>query len=121
VRSLGYRWEILPASTLLYRQHASNSFGARKGFAALTKRLQMIKGGWMREQVLVTADLIEQCSDVTPLVSKYKKWILTPSLANKLALFLSAPNLRRRRLDALVLATLFITGLFWPKTSAEKL
>lgn len=120
-RSLGYSWEIMQESTMLYRQHASNSFGAHKGLSALTKRLRMIRGGWMREQVLATAELVERCcGETTPLVNKYRKMIQAPSLGNRIALFLGAPRMRRRRLDALVLAGLFLSGLFWSKTSTDQ-
>lgn len=48
----GFNWFIDPSSTLLYRQHQSNSFGSRSSLPQLLKRASLISSGWYLSQVL---------------------------------------------------------------------
>lgn len=113
-RGLGYRWEILPESTMLYRQHDSNVVGARKGLRAAVKRFNLIRQGWVHGQVQAILDLVERCCpdmDVAGIRSATAK----PSLRNRIKLCLLVQHLRRRFIDRCFMMFLFASGLFWPK------
>jgi rhamnosyltransferase len=113
-RGLGFRWEIMSTSTMLYRQHATNAFGSRKGLSAILKRINMIRQGWMHEQVSATIDVVEKSCPMTD-VSKIKTLISNPTMANKIKLSVLALKFRRKKLDSIVLSALILSGLFWPK------
>lgn len=57
-RNNGFRWYIDAASSMEYRQHTSNQFGANKGVSALLSRCKRIRNGWWFNQVKLIERLI---------------------------------------------------------------
>lgn len=56
-RSWNEPWVFDPLPTLHYRQHGSNEIGARSGMYAIARRLQLIRAGWYRHQVIAASHL----------------------------------------------------------------
>jgi len=50
-RENGYKWHILPYSTLDYRQHSNNQLGVNSGIVASLNRLQKFNNGWYFDQI----------------------------------------------------------------------
>jgi len=119
-RSLGYSWKILPASTLLYRQHSTNVVGARIGLGAILKRFDLIREGWVYHQIQAVIDLVERCSPIVD-ADKIRDTISQPSLMNRVRLCFMARHLRRKFADRCFMIFLFGSGLFWPKCTNKKL
>lgn len=59
-RANGYRWVIDDWSSMLYRQHLGNQWGANSGWRAFLFRIQKVAGGWGFEQSALTAQLAGQ-------------------------------------------------------------
>ncbi|RYF50213.1 MAG: hypothetical protein EOO38_06200 [Cytophagaceae bacterium] len=51
-RSQGLNWFRDPAAGIMYRQHASNLYGARRGWADVIAKFRMTRSGWYREHIL---------------------------------------------------------------------
>ncbi len=58
-RSRGHAWQIDPMVVLDYRQHDRNVVGAHWGIRASWYRLQQVRRGWYRRQVLAVADSVD--------------------------------------------------------------
>lgn len=58
-RHQGLKWFIDPNYKLLYRQHTDNQVGINKGWRANLKRLNLLRNGWCRQQVITIAALID--------------------------------------------------------------
>ncbi|MBL1320400.1 MAG: glycosyltransferase [Methylophaga sp.] len=57
-RSKGFRWFIDPEYQLLYRQHDANQVGVNTGWSAIAKRLNLLRNGWYKKQVMLTSELV---------------------------------------------------------------
>ncbi len=102
VRAHGGSWWIDATSTVWYRQHASNEFGANQGVAAAMSRWQRLTGGWYRDQVLAIATFVGQCR------SEPIQCLQRLNVADRLALLTFVPQLRRRWRDRFFLAVAFL-------------
>ncbi len=51
-RSQGLNWFRDPAAGIMYRQHASNLYGARRGWADVIAKVHLTRSGWYREHIL---------------------------------------------------------------------
>ena len=56
-RANGFKWYIDKTPTMLYRQHASNQFGANFGVMAYLHRAEDLFHGWLIEQSVLIANL----------------------------------------------------------------
>lgn len=56
-RSNGFRWFIDPQSSMQYRQHDKNQFGANTGWSSLIARYRLIRSGWWFSQIRLVAEL----------------------------------------------------------------
>jgi len=57
-RATGRKWYIDPQPGMKYRQHAHNALGASLGVRGLTRRLKLLRQGWLRDQTLHLARLL---------------------------------------------------------------
>lgn len=105
-RANGFKWFIDDTSVMRYRQHDTNVFGVNSGMAVGKHRIEKIKSGWYRGQVVAIAKVcgIESHALV------YK--VLRKNCSGRLALALNAHKFRRRYRDALVLALISMMGWF---------
>lgn len=51
-RSRGLRWFRDRSAGIVYRQHASNQYGARRGWSDIVLKLRLTRSGWYRTQIL---------------------------------------------------------------------
>jgi rhamnosyltransferase len=56
-RTWGMSWVFDSTPSMRYRQHGGNEIGARGGWAAVDRRLQMIRNGWYRGQICAASNL----------------------------------------------------------------
>lgn len=101
-RTQGWRWYIDPRSTLRYRQHRDNEFGANAGARAGLRRIGRVLRGAYRQDVLRIAGLVGDASWVSEALRRFH-------LRDRLRLATSARDFRRRPRDQLVLAILLLT------------
>jgi len=111
-RAWNLRWCFDELSTMKYRQHGENHFGARNNFVGIIKRLLLIRSGWYRTQVKAITDL---CVAAAPLHRELGEWKQrlqeTDNLARRLAVGRMCKQAgRRRRTDRIILATACLLG-----------
>lgn len=101
--SLGWYFDAVPK--MRYRQHDGNEIGSRGGLGSIARRLELVRNGWYRKQVLAAAQVYVLANPGTGSVRRF----LTTLHARdsgvrraKLAWF-CAKNGRRRLSDRAVL------------------
>lgn len=97
-RSSGYKWYIDTRPGLMYRQHATNAFGANTEFKAIKARLNKLKQGWYTQQILLIAGVLNY-QDVAPL-----KRLRRLSILDRIYLAFFAYQFRRRLRDRFAFA-----------------
>jgi len=115
-RGAGLRWDILPAPTLDYRQHAANVMGARTGLHAYADRLRLVRSRWHRTQAGLAAATAAcagaaRAGDTTAL-RDLEQLLADTSVPARWALARHAGQLRRRRGDQAALAAMVIAGIW---------
>ena len=96
-RARGLSWFIDPEHKLLYRQHSENQVGIHKGWQASVTRLNLLRNGWCKQQVISVADLIDDHQlDVRSRISILK----------------NISQLRRRFRDRCILFFIVLIGLY---------
>ncbi len=96
-RARGLAWFIDPEYKLLYRQHANNQVGIHKGWRASAKRLQLLRNGWCKQQVVCIADLIDEDH---------------LNVRSRMAILKNIRHLRRRFRDRCILFCIALIGLY---------
>ena len=71
-RSWGLRWVFDPTPAVRYRQHGRNDTGARDSFAAIGKRLHLIRSGWYARQLRAVAELCAAANRSNAVVSAWR-------------------------------------------------
>jgi rhamnosyltransferase len=56
-RAWGSPWYFDAAPNMRYRQHDGNEIGSRGGLSSITKRLELVRNGWYRKQVLAASEI----------------------------------------------------------------
>lgn len=102
-RSRGYKWCIMPVSTLKYRQHSSNETGVNSGRSAIKARLKKLKSGWYLDQVYGVANAIDSEDKLNQFFSARGR--------PKLCFFINIKKMRRSFLDAIFLGMFFLIGI----------
>jgi len=51
-RSRGMKWVRDRGAEILYRQHASNQYGAKRGLAEVRAKLQTVRSSWYHDHIL---------------------------------------------------------------------
>lgn len=102
VRANRGSWYIDPCSTMRYRQHETNEFGANLSIAAAKSRWKRLINGWYRQQVLTIALFVGQ-ENAPPI-----RRLLRLNLLDRILLAVAVRNLRRLRRDRLILAAALI-------------
>ena len=105
-RGHGRRWTMGHTANILYRQHASNVYGAQSGLAGLVSRWQLALSGWYFKQVLFLAEVVP----ITPEHQRVFSAIRRFSIADRVWLALNSVYFRRTHRDVLFLAIFFLVG-----------
>lgn len=101
VRSNGLRWHIDDQPNMLYRQHGRNEIGVNIGWSAARNRLQRVRSGEYRRNVLAIADLVGHNSNVLGILRR-----LSP--LDRLVLIMKVRSFRRRLSECITLALFFL-------------
>jgi len=105
-RANGFSWFIDKEPVMRYRQHSANDFGVNSGFRTAKNRLEQVKSGWYRGQVVAIA---KACNvDSNPFIQA----VLRHTWSGRISLALQARKFRRSNRDAIVLAVSSIMGWF---------
>ena len=110
-RAHGHRWLIDSNSSVKYRQHENNVLGANTGFKAKFTRLQKLRQGWYRNEVLKMAQI---CNSIYPNVETEKlgSLLVNKNLFSQLKLLAYVTKARRSLLDRCLLALSITVGIF---------
>jgi rhamnosyltransferase len=112
-RALGKPWFFDARPGMHYRQHAGNDTGARGSFAALVKRLALIRSGWYGAQTRSIARLCQTVggSGASALATRYVQLASAAMRGRRLSLAAFAWRCGRRRLgDRIVLVVAALLG-----------
>jgi len=99
VRGQGFRWHIDNQPNMLYRQHGGNEIGANRGWHAAIARLQHVRSGAYRRDILAIADVVGVRSPTVDAVRRL-------NMSDRIWLLIHVRHLRRRLSEALLLAVL---------------
>jgi rhamnosyltransferase len=107
-RSNGFAWYILPCTTMYYRQHGGNEYGANSGWSAFLRRLAQVRSGWYREQILRIAGLVREGASFTAECAATMRLVERTTMTSRITLIMKISELRRKATDRawLVLACL---------------
>ena len=104
-RSRGLDWVRDGRAGLLYRQHGSNDYGARRGLPALLQRASIVRDSWYRQHVL-------WLRNVVALTDTEQSVFAAVERRDRLWLARNARRFRRTRREVRLLQAAFITGMF---------
>ena len=107
----GHVWVIDSIPSLKYRQHRSNVVGANVGLKAKWSRLQKLRQGWYRNEVVKIAQI---CMEIAPSnkVNKLVNLLKSQNYFVKLKLLTYVSTARRSLLDRCLLAISILVGVF---------
>ena len=110
-RAHGHRWMIDSNPSVKYRQHDTNVLGANTGFKAKFSRLQKLRQGWYRNEVIKIAQV---CNRIYPNVETEKlgSLLVSKNLISQLKLLAYVTKARRSLLDRCLLALSIAVGIF---------
>lgn len=106
-RSTGFKWICDGEAHIFYRQHAANVYGARSSFGGIVAKLNLIRSGWYRQNILWLRQFIENSEGEREVLSRIERW----SLRDRWYVASNAKRFRRRRRDAWVLLACALLGL----------
>ena len=105
-RSQGLNWFRDPAAGIMYRQHASNLYGARRGWADVIAKFRMTRSGWYREHILWLKHVIIGSADEKRVLDAIDRG----GLGNHWWLILHASQFRRTPRSVLQLRVALLSG-----------
>ena len=110
-RASGGKWVIDAKPSMRYRQHGNNVVGANVGLKAKLARLQKLRQGWYRKEVM---KVVQVCNNIALNTETSKLLVLLNSkhYFSQLQLLSYVPKARRSLVDRSFLAISIILGLF---------
>ena len=110
-RAHGRRWVIDSNPSVKYRQHENNVIGANAGWKAKWVRLQKLRQGWYKSEVIKIAQI---CNRIYPNIETEKlgRLLATKNLFSQLKLLAYVTKARRSLLDRCLLALSIAVGIF---------
>lgn len=111
-RAAGRKWHIDNTSTLQYRQHDSNEFGANHGLRAKLSRIGRLKGGWYRAEVIKVLNVCMTINPSFPLYADLSDSLCANGIAARMRLLRIVNQARRKVTDRLALSAAILFSLF---------
>lgn len=111
-RSAGRRWHIDNVSSVQYRQHDNNEFGANHGVRAKLSRVRRLKSGWYRGEVI---KVLKICMMIKPRDTVYVdllEMLCTKTVGGRVRLLSVVDKARRKTIDRIALLAAISCGLF---------
>lgn len=96
-----YKWYVDNNTTMLYRQHATNEFGANSGFKAFKSRWNKARNGWYRSQIINVAKFCDCDNKITKAINKNR-------YVDRIFLLTKIFNLRKKISEVIVLFFILI-------------
>lgn len=106
-RTHGLAWVCDAAARILYRQHAANQYGTRRGLSEVAAKLRLIRSGWYRTQILWLRHVTRGIGDERRVLSAVERC----DLRSRWWLIRNAPRFRRTSHAVLQLRVAIILGL----------
>jgi rhamnosyltransferase len=116
-RARGDRWVIDPVPSMDYRQHGGNEVGVNEGMKASQTRVRKVASGWYRQEVLKMARITMSVRPADQKLMALTNRLERGNWLDRIILAYNVHHLRRRMRDRLVLAMLFLSGLFFQRRS----
>lgn len=110
-RSHGHKWIIDPTPSVQYRQHQSNVIGANSGLKAKLARLEKLKHGWYRSEVVKICHVCTLVLDDTE-IKKISSLLANKCITSQIKLLVYISQARRKFSDRLTLYVLILIFLF---------
>jgi rhamnosyltransferase len=104
-RENNYKWYVDSNSTMKYRQHERNEFGANSGFIAIKDRWNKARNGWYRNQILDTAKFCDIDNKIVNLLTQNR-------YIDKLNLLKFLFQFRKKRKEAFFLGLTLLVPRF---------
>ena len=110
-RAHGHKWIIDSNPSVQYRQHENNVIGANAGWKAKWVRLQKLREGWYRNEVIKITKI---CNAISPTIETEKlgNLLATKNLFSQLKLLAYVAKARRSLRDRCLLALSIALGIF---------
>ena len=111
-RVWGNSWLFDPSPSMRYRQHEQNDTGARWTRRGLVRRLDRIRRGWYREQLIAIASICAAAAPAEPATKQWAQLLLAGDERQRrirIALF-CLQGARRRKLDNVIIAAAALAG-----------
>lgn len=110
-RAHGRKWVVHSQPSVRYRQHGNNVVGANVGLKAKWVRLQKLRQGWYRNEVI---KIVEICNSIAPKAEtkKLSNLLKNKDFLSQLKLLSYVPQTRRRVFDRCLLSLAIALGLF---------
>lgn len=111
-RTLNKKWFFDPLPSMFYRQHHNNDTGAKASIASIIKRLELIRKGWYKNQIIIAGEIALTSNPQNTKLKKICTLINSKkSISRSLKLlFLVILNGRRKISDRIVLSLSVIFG-----------
>jgi rhamnosyltransferase len=100
-RARGFRWIIDNVPTMRYRQHHSNEIGVNFGLKAIQRRLDIVKQGRYRHDIVIISELTKACPECS-LALRRLSW------RDRLWLIRHAGDFRRSLPEVIALQIIFL-------------
>jgi rhamnosyltransferase len=105
-RSNGFKWVIDSSPQIMYRQHASNVYGASAGIKGLLSKTKLVKQGWYMENLQYVASICRKDDDN----QKFIEAITRLTFLDRLFLLKNFYSLRRKKIEGFVLGLSILIG-----------
>jgi rhamnosyltransferase len=100
-RARGFRWIIDNVPTMRYRQHHSNEIGVNFGLKAIQRRLDIVKRGRYRHDIVIISELTKACPECSRALRRL-------SWRDRLWLIRNAGDFRRSVPEVIALQIIFL-------------
>lgn len=111
-RASGKHWHIDKVTSVRYRQHESNEFGANHGLSAKMTRLKNLQGGWYRSEILKILNVCMMIKPNDPVFANLYRSLGVSGCLNRMRLLQYINKARRRFIDRAALAVAIALAVF---------
>jgi rhamnosyltransferase len=105
-RSFGYKWVCDQQAHIFYRQHSANVYGDRMSIVGILKKLNEIRSGWYRFNIIWLSQFIQMNEMEKMIISRIERW----SWSDRLFIATHANLFRRSHLHVILLVFFALLG-----------